>query len=140
MTDFTSVLKETDHVRALLRVIALIDSGCDQIVPLLDESGDLHVFVTCNDLFYWASADLEELGPSDVGLLVRCATDLEEADPEYGTCHVFELYCCRKRHMRPQYPFFRRYDSDVNETDTLSPPVRALFDALGLDGSDRARG
>ena len=138
MTDFTSVLEETDHICALLRVLALVDSGCDQVVPRLDESGDLYVFVACNDLFHWASADLEEFGLLDVGLLVRCATDLEQADPEYGTCSVFELYCCRKRHMRPQYPFLRRY-SDANESDTLSPRVRALFDALGPDESDRGR-
>ena len=137
MTDFTSALEETDHICAPLRVLALVDSGCDQVVPRLDESGDLYVFVACNDLFHWASADLEEFGPLDAGLLVRCATDLEEADPEYGTCYVFELYCRRQRHMRPQYPFFRCYESDDNVSDTLSPPVRALLDALGPGESDR---
>ncbi len=139
MTDFASVLEETDHICAPFRVLALVDSGCDRVVARLDESGDLYVFVACNDLFHRASADLEEPGLLDAGLLVRCATDLEQADPEYGTCYVSELDCCRKRLVRPQYSYSGRYDSYDTESDTLSPPVRALFDTLGPGGSDRGR-
>ena len=131
-----------DYIHQLMLVLAKIEDSGESIWPRVTLDGSLKICINCNDLFYWACADSEEFTPDDVDLLNECVADLLAADKEYGDCYVFELFCCRKRKMRPQYPFFRKYDRDRASyfEDNLSPAVRALFDALGPEGSDRKRG
>lgn len=71
-------------------------------------------FVNCNDLWFWACADLEELRLGDLPALEQATQD---AGPIYGTA----LWACRKRAMRPQQPFYER----------LSAEEASLFDACG---------
>ena len=57
--------------------------------------GTLTVSVNCNDLFYWATADLEHIeSDADVELFEQCL----KIDDLYGPT----IYACRKRQMRPQ--------------------------------------
>lgn len=57
--------------------------------------GNLTANVNCNDLFYWASADLEPIeNEVDLEMLHECL----ELDVSRGA----ELYACRRRKMRPQ--------------------------------------
>lgn len=107
-------------------------------------------FVLCNDLFYWATADLEQITPENVDALEQAILDVRRAFgvenlsrkddstvPDYWV--RFEkwysagsrgalLFCARMRKMRPQKPWFDRC-----APDELVP----LFEACGperLDG------
>lgn len=81
-------------------------------------------FVLCNDLFWWATADAEKLTPEDIPILRQTILDVE-ATGIYGLrldayemgC---ELWCARKRKMRPQQPAYPKDEK-----------LRALFDACG---------
>jgi hypothetical protein len=82
-------------------------------------------FVLCNDLFRWATADAERLLPEDMPALRQAICDVEAT----GACGFrrleayelgCELWCARKRKMRPQQP---AYPEDER--------LRALFDACG---------
>ena len=81
-------------------------------------------FVMCNDLFWWATADAEKITPEDIPGLRQAILDVETTNA-YDLCldsYVTgcELWCARKRKMRPQRP---AYPKDER--------LRLLFDACG---------
>jgi hypothetical protein len=86
---------------------------------------DLEFYVTCSDFFFWGCADAENItSQEDVDLFelaikdVRSLLSLNEVCTyEYAT----ELYCAKKRKMRPQgacYEFIPKH-------------LWSLFDACG---------
>ena len=74
-------------------------------------------YLNCNDLFYWACADCEEIGLDDLPALAECL----RIDSIYGN----DLFCCRKRGMRPQKAFYSL--RGVQET----PDLIKLFNECG---------
>lgn len=124
----------------LIRVLAVWES-CDISDGLTwrVHEQDVKVFALCNDLFWWATADLEEITEDDLPLLERCAADLRSVDAEY---FLGELFASRQRGMRPQFPWGRTYirDAQKYEGDTLAPAVRALFDATGPERDRKDEG
>lgn len=69
-------------------------------------------FVECNDLFWESGYETEEVSEKDLTLF---KSSLE--DSKYG----IELFCCRKRGMRPQGAFYRN----------LSIQECSMFDECG---------
>ena len=67
--------------------------------------------VNCSDLFYWATADGEELPPDEVEQLYRAW----KADPVYGP----SIWCCRQRGLRPQAPIEQKWRAQGVWTDEL---------------------
>ncbi len=95
---------------------------------ILEDRLEIHVdgktvttFVNCNDLFYWACSDCEEITLDELPRLKECL----EINPKIGA----DLWCSRKRGMRPQKPY---YDERYCPKD-LWP----LFDACGPEQGDR---
>jgi hypothetical protein len=76
------------------------------------EDKKVELIVNCNDVFYWACSDSEEIKPEEIKDLVECLKLTE-----YGSM----LWVCRKRKMRPQKPWY----NDFTEEE------KALFDACG---------
>lgn len=70
--------------------------------------------VDCNDLFYWACADDEAFD---------AANDLEDFNLAYKDSpkNGGILWCCRKRGMRPQNPYYKYFNQEEAK----------LFDACG---------
>jgi len=70
--------------------------------------------VLCGDLFWWATADSEPIATvGDIELLDKSLKDSDVCGEE--------LYCCRRRKMRPQHPYYKHIDDDE----------KVLFDACG---------
>lgn len=59
----------------------------------------LRLLANCSDIFWWGSADCEEITPNDLPLLRSCAGDLKAIDEEMW---LAELYAARRRGDRPQ--------------------------------------
>lgn len=78
----------------------------------------LHAGVNCNDAFYWATADVEEVTPENLPVYVQAYTDCDAAECPW---HAGLLFCCRVRGMRPQGAMYRHLDE----------AVWPLFDAAG---------
>lgn len=78
-----------------------------------DEYAPLSIFVTCNDLFWWATADSELVTPDNIDVLEQAYRDSED--------HGGLLFCCRVRRMRPQGPYYKYFDENEKQ----------LFDACG---------
>lgn len=101
------------------------------------------ILINCNDLFYWACADCEEVTPENLDVLEGALRDIQvfhdrwanylrenrdvskrahDSEPPYvSTSDALLLFCCRVRKMRPQGAFY----------DAFPPGVDALFDAAG---------
>lgn len=106
-------------------------------------------FVNCNDLFYWACADLERLTPENLPLLLVALDDVRHAQglprgewprnldikdgwDEWHAAGAWasSLFCARIRGMRPQRPCYR------GMPDKLKP----LFDACGPERDPKSEG
>lgn len=79
-------------------------------------SREITLFAECNDLFYWATADAEEITKDDIPLLRRTLKDLKRLDATEVLGHLF---AARKRKLRPQRPCYRG----------MGPALAALYDA-----------
>lgn len=114
-----------EFVLRVLAVTAAADGREDIWWRTDGEYAPVTFWVLCNDVFYWATADMEPLTPETIGELERAYADVRTAtgDASYGAT----LYCARRRKMRPQRPVYERLDERL----------RPLFDACG---SPRARG
>ncbi|HEX7069877.1 MAG TPA: hypothetical protein VF190_03680 [Rhodothermales bacterium] len=84
------------------------------------------ILINCNDLFYWACADCEEVTPENLDALEQALRDVRDVktaiEPEFISMReALQLFCCRVRGMRPQGAWY----------DGFPPPLAALFDAAG---------
>lgn len=87
-------------------------------------------WVNCNDLFYWACSDCEDITPENMPILKQAFADLEEAYPDIGKCWAGELFAARVRGMRPQRPVLDKYDERI----------RPLFLAAGPERDPKSEG
>lgn len=100
----------------------------------------LHLYAMCNDTFYWASADAEEITPVNLSVLEQTSVDLQAleaartgpvtAQTVLPMCYLGELFAARVRHMRPQRPKYR----------DMSPGIAALFDSCGPERDRKDEG
>lgn len=65
---------------------------------------DLSVAILCNDVFFWATADAEEITKETLLILEKSLED----DNRNGAI----LYCARQRKMRPQGAIYKHLDED----------------------------
>lgn len=93
------------------------------------KDGHAKFSVICNDVFWWGSADAEDLTPDNVDELKRAREDVmsakgrdqgsSEAEWRYEA-YAKELFCARVRKMRPQGAAYPK-----------DPKMWSLFDACG---------
>ena len=104
---------------------------CDSIWWRCDgEYSPITFLVNCNDLFYWAQADCEELTIENLPILKKSINDCEKIDPVCGALHGCDLFCCRVRKMRPQQPAYPK----------RSEGLYVLFDACGPERDQKDEG
>lgn len=77
-------------------------------------------FVLCNDLFWWGTADLEQITPDNLPALKQAFVDAGEA-ADHGVSLAAYLFCARQRGMRPQGAQYKY----------IEPELQPLFDACG---------
>jgi hypothetical protein len=94
MTDFAFVLRVLDTV-------AKFEQHYDLYWRTDGEFAPIQFFVNCNDTFWWASADSEQVTPENIGDLERAYADAKAA-AHCGECYGSMLFCARIRKMRPQ--------------------------------------
>jgi len=94
---------------------------CDALFWRTDDDGGLRLFVEANDLFYWGTADVEEISANKISSIAQAKADLEAATGDDYDFHFPSLAAARLRGMRPQRPCYR------NVPDV----IRALYDSCG---------
>lgn len=68
-------------------------------------TGDLEVFVPCNDVFAWGSSDVEEITPENLQVFLGAYRECEAQFGRYQADDAAILFAARVRGMRPQNAF-----------------------------------
>lgn len=104
------------------RVLAAFEDWWKEDVGWRVDEDGIRFFALCSDVFWWGSADAEDIRPEDVELLERCKADLVALEGREPTC-LPELYAARKRGMRPQGAWYTSVDSSIHHLfDVCGPP------------------
>jgi hypothetical protein len=75
------------------------------LIDLIYWNTNLNFFANCNDVFFWGASDGEVIESNeDLELLIKCCEDYED--------NAIDLYCARKRKLRPQNVLYKHYDKD----------------------------
>lgn len=140
--------EELAFIRRVLRVFEQADAQSELYWRFdIDYPGQLSLLAMCNDLFWWATADCEEITPENIEILEQTFLDLKEIEskptyklpdesrpskfrPIYPMSYISELFSARSRKMRPQQPCYK----------TMSPDIAVLFDACGPVRDPRTEG
>lgn len=94
---------KTITLEQLLEIMAVVAEadGTDCISWRCDgEYAPISFWINCNDLFWWGTADGEDLTYEQLPILKQAIVDCK-AIKAYAFW-AFTLYCCRVRKMRPQ--------------------------------------
>lgn len=92
-----------DFELSLLRLLANHDAHDDLFWNV---SGDfVKFFINCSDVFWWATADLEQVTPENLHILKQ---SYEDAGDIYGG----DLFAARVRNMQPQDPYLDRISDE----------------------------
>jgi hypothetical protein len=79
--------------------------GSDDTKPWeVSEESTTVLYVNCNDLFYWGTADAESLPNDEIGNLYR----MHMNNKKWGS----SKWCCLKRKLRPQVPIVEDMKKD----------------------------
>lgn len=140
----------TKHVdlEFVLRVARVFDSFCGPSADGIWWRTDapkyhpITIFVTCNDFFFWACSDMEEVTPENVSVLEACVRDMralkivDEKEREADWADAGLLFCARVRGMRPQGAYYAHIDKHwwplfdacgpVREAETGNPKSRPV--------------
>lgn len=99
-------------------------------------TNEIFFWVNCSDVFYWGTADGEDITAADLPDLEQAYQDLIAAsDPDnYLANEVYapELWAARKRGMRPQRPWWYR--------EKFLEPIKELFKAAGPERDPSTEG
>lgn len=110
---------ELSFVLDVLRLFS--ETDCYSDLHWFCEDNTVKFYVIVNDIFWWATADMEQIMPDDLPALRQSVADVQAiVGSDIGISQAFTLWAARKRKMRPQQP---AYPQDER--------LRALFDACG---------
>lgn len=100
-----------------LEILKLLTEANDEFCGFY-RNGKIRIFINTNDIFYWATSDLDFVEELDLPLLRQSVEDCKAAgDVGWGDI----LFAARKRGMRPQTCVMK----------SMSEEVRKLFEACG---------
>lgn len=95
--------------------------ACSQLWWRTDVSyAPVTLFIRCDDLFAWATADDERVTQENIHVLEQAVVDIQTVTPDDLSLADL-LFCCRVRGLRPQRPYY----------DFIPEALRPLFDACG---------
>lgn len=124
----TDTHENLDWMGPIFQALSFVD-GIDfhDILWWRCEQGKFKWFINCSDMFYWATADCEEILPGDIPSFIETIEDTLALSDEYAYCHAPELWVSRKRGMRPQGAYYKHF----------TPELARLFDACGPERKNR---
>lgn len=114
--EYVSVYQDWDHREGLTfieesAVIELIVNGVLFVAGGISGS-TLELYINCNDLFWWASADAEPCKPSELESLYKAWNE----NHKWGV----SIWCCMHRNLQPQLPVRTAMSKDGVWTGALS--------------------
>lgn len=124
----TTPSEELRWIPELLRVFAFDDT---EDLWWRDDNGVLSFYVRCSDTYWWATADLEDVGPEDLAALRQAKADLA-SDKDHSFLWP-TLWVSRKRSLRPMRAWYRALGLENSQ-------AQVLFDACGPERDPASEG
>jgi len=119
-------MDEALNSEELLQVLRLFAfDNTDQLFWSFDDNDKLTIAVMCNDFFDWGTADCEEITPADISALTDAFVDARAATGQRFESGG-ELWCARKRGMRPQGACYKYVDESLWPLLDAAGPVREI--------------
>jgi hypothetical protein len=98
--DISNIVTDNEvFMTRILDLFSRLDSH-DMLFWRMD-NGVIRFFVICNDIFTWATADVEEVTQDSVKDLEQAVADVQAADPDADEWMGPLLFCARQRGTRP---------------------------------------
>lgn len=94
----------------ILEVLRIFEFGDQEGLFWRDFDGILHMYVLCSDVFFWGSADMEEITPENLPLLHETREELHKINQDM---QLDTLFCARVRKIRPQGALYKYLDEDT---------------------------
>lgn len=99
-----------------------------------EEIPEFRVFINCNDLFWWGTADSEEITESNLPALAQAFADCaaipgaELSNGKHMSNHYFgsALFASRMRSMRPQGAYYKHIPFELHELFNACGPPREI--------------
>ena len=116
----------------VFRVLRLFSENhkCDDLSWRMDgEYAPIRFYINCGDLFYWATADAEDLTPDNITIMEQAIEDCKKL-VLWGTIYADSLFAARVRKMRPQKPAYPKNH----------PELWPLYDACGPERTKQDEG
>jgi hypothetical protein len=130
-------LMDSEHlayITELFQILRDADLMVDS-TPLIwskDGNGRMTFAMVCSDTFAWGCADAEEIALEDLPMLRGCLDDLKAAG-DYSEVWLAELYCARKRGMRPMNRWMQVHQAELGAAAALieaaGPERESMFGA-----------
>jgi len=95
---------------AIVVIKFLAKNELADLVFIMERDGELEIAENCNDLFYWASADMEEITVGNLPVYEQAITDCLAAG---FVAYAGTVFACRMRKMRPQIPCYAHYPKQI---------------------------
>lgn len=95
------VITISDYVKKHKHKDLIKNALLKEYISVSIDDKEVKFFVNCNDVFYWGCSDAEDIEPEEIPDLLECYKQTND----YGDM----LWCCRKRKMRPQKPWFGNF-------------------------------
>lgn len=104
------------------------DGNLNDIFWNTNEGGSpIRFFVNCNDLFYWAMADCEEITADNIETLEQSTRAVMMVNPDYrAKSYGSLLFCCRVRKMRPQGAYYEYIPENLHSLFNACGPERTV--------------
>lgn len=134
-------MNATEELQFIRRVLDVYDKAdCHEQLYWRVEPEKVVLLALCNDLFWWGTADAEEITLENVAILEQTFTDLNKIEYDINQViatkghlpitYFSELFAARSRKMRPQQPCY----------ETMSPEIATLFNACGPERDPKTEG
>ena len=97
---------DCNFILDVLRLSSLDETDCyGELFWRCEQPDTIEFFVNVNDVFYWATADVEPITPGDLPAMRQSIVDVR-AITDRDIYEGFKLWVCRTRKMRPQQPAY----------------------------------
>jgi len=107
-----NISENLQHIENVLRLCIKYDIT-DELFWCIDkETNKIKVMVNCNDVFWWATSDGEEITPDNLCELKKAIDDVNSIDNVIGIVYTGMLFAARIRKIRPQgaaYPEEKKF-------------------------------
>lgn len=94
---------ERNEIKFMTKLLVLVSEYDVRESLYWDE--DLNFYIICNDIFWWATSDAEDITEETLPILEQALEDA--GDTGYDGPY---LYCARQRKMRPQGAAYKYID------------------------------